>query len=238
MPIFGKGKKDTLEAYIPPEEYEPKFEIEDPPRVKFIEGTVPVVHKELFREINEYWDLLHPLVRDMIVSWIEVYEKIAKQVQELRESLDTERRKNLLTIENIQELQDKIRELSSQLYNETLMRKDLEGRLKDVQSQLTEQFEKEKKALQYLVSTNLNVSEETLEEALKKALEASASPEEVQRLQQRVKELEEQLKKEREENQKIQEEIANAFQEKIIYYDNLLQQYKEQLGITDEENQE
>ncbi len=234
MPLFGKGKKDSLETYIPIEEYEPKFEIDDPPRVRFIEGTVPVVHKELFREIQEYWDLLHPLVRDMIVSWIEVYEKIGKEIKELRESLDTERRKNLLTIENIQELQDKVRELSSQLYNETLMRKDLETRLRDVQAQLTEQFEKEKKALQYLVSSNLQVSEDTLEDALKKALEASASPEEVKRLQEKVRELEEQLRKEREQNQKIQEEIANAFQEKIIYYDNLLRQYKEQLGITDE----
>ena len=30
-------------------------------------------------------------------------------------------------------------------------------------------------------------------------------------------------------------EIAEAFQEKIVYYDNLVRSYKEQLGITDEE---
>ncbi len=238
MSIFGKRKKETLETYFPVAEYEPKFEIEEPPRVKFIEGTVPVVHKELWREIIEYWDLIHPLVRDMIVSWIEVYEKTAKEIKELRDSLDTEKRKALITMENIQELQDKVRELSQQLHNETLMKRDLEERLQDVTAQIREQYEKEKKALELLVSSKIDVSEKTLEEALEKALSKATSPEQVQRLEKRVKELEEKLKREREENERIQMEIAEAFQEKILYYDNLVRSYKEQLGITDEEFEE
>ena len=72
-------------------------------------------HKNLESDINEYWDLLHPLVADFINSYANVYQKMAEELGSSRSDIEAVRRQLTFEQSNVNELNDKIRELQKTL---------------------------------------------------------------------------------------------------------------------------
>ncbi len=70
----------------------------------------------------------------------------------------------------------------------------------------------------------------SVDNVLNEVSKAGASSEEVKRLNDKIKTLEEKIEMEREENEKIQGEISTSFMEKLLHYDEMINNYKERLG--------
>jgi uncharacterized protein (DUF342 family) len=225
--IFSKKGKKTLFDYIT--EHEPYNAIDDVKTPNYIEGTVSVEHKELENDISEYWDLLHPLIQDFINSYAIVYEKMGTEVSNARDEIDAERRKLTFEQDNVQDLSDQIRELKGVYQNETVVRRDLEERLKDEREMLQAQFDEEKRALKIIADSKLTEGV-NLDSVLSEVGKAVESSEGVKRLKSKIDELESKIKMEREENERIQGELSTSFMEKITRYDEMIQNLKARLG--------
>ncbi len=225
--MFGRKKKKSLDDYYP--DHEPYFNIDQMKRVAYVEGTGSVEHKELENLIDEYWDLLHPLVQDFINSYAKTYEKLAEKYQEVKNKVDNARRALTLEQENVQELADEIRELKKALANEATIRKDLEERLKDERETMEAHFAQEKKALELIAQAKFPEGTD-IQTIIKEISNNIGSSEEVERLRKRIRDLEEKIKEEREENERIQAELSQSFMEKILKADEIIQNLKERLG--------
>ena len=226
--MFSKKGKKNIWDYV--ESHEPYNPIEDLKKPKYVEGTVSVEHKELEKDIEEYWDLLHPLVADFINSYAITYEKMSKEVEASKESIEASRRNLTFEQQNVQDLSDQMREIKGQLQNEVVKRRDLEERLKDERDMLTSQFNEEKRALQILAETNMGDVAGNIDAIVRKVSSNVSSSEEVKRLKQKIDEYEQKIKEEREENERIQGELSTSFMEKITKYDEMIQNLKSRLG--------
>lgn len=227
--MFKKGKK-TIFDYVT--DHEPYNAIEELTIPNYLEGTISVDHKELESDIAEYWDLIHPLIADFINSYANSYTKIAVEVSKSREDIDAERRKLTFEQQNVQDLTDEIRSITGSLQNESVIRRDLEERLRDERAMMESQFAEEKRSLTLIADSKL-AEGVSLENVLKQVGKAVSSSEEVKRLKNKVTDLEEKIKSEREENETIQGELSMSFMEKITKYDEMIQNLKARLGDED-----
>ncbi|MCH8906784.1 MAG: hypothetical protein IH840_06820 [Candidatus Heimdallarchaeota archaeon] len=225
--MFGKRQKKSLWDYVT--EHEPYHPIEELKTPKYADGTVSVEHKELEADLAEYWDLLHPLVADFVNSYATTYEKISSEIEESRESLVAARRSLTFEQENVNELSDTVRQITGQLQNEMVMRKDAEERLKDERDMLQNQFNEEKRALQLIAESKL-AEGLTLDSIMEEVNKSVGSSEEIKRYKMKIEELENKIKAEREENERIQGELSTSFMEKITRYDEMIQNLKKRLG--------
>ncbi|MDH5401735.1 MAG: hypothetical protein OEY49_04515, partial [Candidatus Heimdallarchaeota archaeon] len=150
--MFGKKNK-TIFDYVM--SWEPKHQIEDLIRPTYLENTASVDHRELEKDVHEYWDLLHPMIQDFINSYALTYQKMSKEMSEFREQLDGYRRKLTLEQQNVQDLSDELREVKATLHEEAVMRRDLDERLKDESTALQARFDDEKRALEIIANTKL-----------------------------------------------------------------------------------
>lgn len=225
--MFSKKGKKTIWDYV--QAHDPYNAIEDLMKPKYIDGTVSVEHKELEKDIEEYWDLLHPLVGDFINSYAITYQKMSKEIEDAREGLESARRNLTFEQQNVQDISDQIRLIKGEFQNEVVKRKDVEERLKDERAMLQSQFNEEKRSLQILAETNIGEGA-NIDEVLKKVTANVSSSEEVKRLKNKIEEFETKIKDEREENERIQGELSMSFMEKITKYDEMIQNLKSRLG--------
>ncbi|OLS26471.1 MAG: hypothetical protein HeimC2_14880 [Candidatus Heimdallarchaeota archaeon LC_2] len=225
--MFGKKGQKTLFDYIT--SHDPYNEIDDLYKPVYLEGTVSVEHKELENDIEEYWGLIHPLVRDYINSNSIVYEKMSKEVGEAREHIESARRSLTFEQQNVQEMSDQYREIKGELQNEIVKRRDLEERLKDEREMLTTQFNQEKRSLEIIAETKMQEGVK-LADVLAEVGKSISGSDEVKRYKEKVIELEEKITQEREENERIQGELSTSFMEKITRYDEMIQNLKARLG--------
>ncbi|MHA2252940.1 MAG: hypothetical protein ACXAD7_21435 [Candidatus Kariarchaeaceae archaeon] len=224
--MFKKGKK-TLFDYIT--EHDPYNPIEDLLRPNYLEGTATVEHKELENDIAEYWDLLHPLIADYINSYADLYNKMGKEVGGAREEIDAHRRSLTFEQQNVQDLSAQISEIKGAFQNETVIRRDLEERLRDEREMMETQFKEEKRALELIASSKITEGAK-LDDILNHVGNAVSSSDEVMRLKKKIEELEGKVTSEREENERIQGELSTSFMEKITRYDEMIQNLKARLG--------
>jgi peptidoglycan hydrolase CwlO-like protein len=151
------------------------------------------------------------------------------EVSNARDEIDAERRKLTFEQDNVQDLSDQIRELKGVYQNETVVRRDLEERLKDEREMLQAQFDEEKRALKIIADSKLTEGV-NLDSVLSEVGKAVESSEGVKRLKSKIDELESKIKMEREENERIQGELSTSFMEKITRYDEMIQNLKARLG--------
>jgi hypothetical protein len=223
--MFRKPKK-TIFDYV--EHHDAYNDVEDLLTPKYLENTVSIEHRELQGYIEEYWDLLHELVRDYINSYALVYKKIGKELEDNRDHLENSRRQLTFEQQNVQDLADEMREIKGALQSEVVVRRDLESRLNDERSMMEAQFKEEKRALELIADSNLK--DASMDEVMKKLQSSIGSSEKVLALKAKVEKLEKQIQKEREENEAIQEEVSTSFMAKIVKSDEMIRNLKERLG--------
>jgi len=191
--MFGRSSRKTLFDFI--EEHEPYNSIEDIIRPNYLDGTASIEQKNLEADISEYWDLLHPLVADFINSYAKTYQKMAEEMSSSRSDIDSVRRQLSFEQQNVNDLNDRLREMQKTLQEEAVVRRDLEERLRDEREQMKAKFDEEKRALELIASSKIP-SGLSMEEFFSKIQSGVEDNAEVKRLQQKVKELEEKITKE------------------------------------------
>jgi len=225
--MFGKKKK-TLFDHI--KDYDnPYNEIEYLIKPAYKEKIVNSEHKQLEEDIEEYFDLIHPMVRDFINSYALLIERYNQEFEKAENSAKNARRSLTIEQENVQELTDQLREIKKQLASEGVIRRDLEERLKDERTHMQTVFNQEKRTLELLVEEKIPAGA-SLDDIVKRIAGNIGDSEETERLRKKVDELEKRLKEEREENEKIQEEISTSFMEKMVRSDEIISNLKKRLG--------
>lgn len=224
--MFGKKEK-TLIDYVP--DHEPYNDIYDFKKPKIPDDLNSVEHKELLKDIDEFWTVLHPLVADFINSYGLLFEKMLKDYQSAKDGVESARRQLTFEQQNVQDYADQVRDIKAQLQNEIVVRRDLETRLEDEREMLTSQFNTEKKSLEVLANAQLEPGM-SLDDIVKSLQTNIGDSEKVQRLEKKITDLEAQIKKEREENETIQGELSMSFMNKITKYDEQIRTLKERLG--------
>ena len=104
-----KYKGETIFNYIP--DYLPTFNVDNPVNVKLPPDRKDSRLKDVERELIEYWDLLHPMVREfliMVIKYVNEFGEGSDDLEHLRRSLDIE-------LSNSAELSDENRKLKSQV---------------------------------------------------------------------------------------------------------------------------
>jgi len=225
--MFGKKKK-TLFDHI--KDYDnPYNDIDYLIKPSYKEKIVNSEHKQLEEDIEEYFDLIHPMVRDFINSYALLIERYNKEFEKTENSANNARRSLTIEQENVQELTDQLREIKKQLASEGVIRRDLEERLKDERTHMQTVFNQEKRTLELLVEEKIPAGA-SLDDVVKRIAGNIGDSEETGRLRKKVDELEKRLKEEREENEKVQEEISTSFMEKMMRTDEIIGNLKKRLG--------
>jgi len=225
--MFGRNSRKTLFDYI--EEHEPYNAIEDIIRPNYLDGTASIEHKNLENDVAEYWDLLHPLVADFVNSYAKTYQTMAEELGSSRDDIESVRRQLTFEQSNVNDLNDRLRELQKTLQEEAVIRRDLEERLRDERKTMETKFKEEKRALELVASSNLPEGA-SIQDVISKVSEGVENSAEVQRLKQKVADLEEKIKTEREENERVQGELSTSFMEKITKMDEMVHNLKARLG--------
>ena len=136
--MFGKGK--TIFDYI--KEHTPFNSIDEVIIPEYMDNTVSDGHLTLDDDINEYWDVMHPLTKDYINSYANTYNKIT-ELGSQRSDMDNVRRQLSFEQQNVNELNDKIRELQKNLQEMAVEKRDLEDRLNDTSEMMENKYKGE-----------------------------------------------------------------------------------------------
>ncbi|MCG3219551.1 MAG: hypothetical protein KAR35_11100 [Candidatus Heimdallarchaeota archaeon] len=226
--MFRRKASRDLDEYIP--DYEPFWESEGKPSFKLPEGISNAAYDELSNLIDEYWAVLHPMIQDYIISWHEVGEKIAETMESAKKDSETASRRVRVEQNNLENLNTQIKEIRSQLSNESLIRRDLEERLKDETTQIKKQADEEKKALENIIASKFDLPGGAVEGALKQAMTDSLSTSEVEKMKTRMEKAEEELERAKGEFERIQAEVSDSFQKKVLDLQMKVSELEEELA--------
>ena len=226
--MFRRKASRDLDEYIP--DYEPFWESEGKPSFKLPEGITNAAYDELSDLIDEYWAVLHPMIQDYIISWHEVGDKIAESLQSAKKDSETAGRRVRVEQNNLEKLNTQIKELRAQLSNESLVRRDLEERLKDETTQIKKQADEEKKALENIIASKFDLPGGAVEGALKQAMTDSLSTSEVEKMKERMENAEKELERSKGEFERIQAEVSDSFQQKVLDLQMKVSELEEELA--------
>jgi hypothetical protein len=205
-----KYKGETIFNYLP--EYLPSVDIENPIFVKLPADRKDTRLKDVEREIIQYWEIIHPLVREHIVM-------LAKYVNDLgegTEEVDHLRRSLELEINNSAELSEENRKLKAQISDLVIDKKGLDEKLKDMMKSRPSISGEEFKALKMLTSSKFDVSSNDLETLLKRAIQEIRESEEIKRAREDRDKMQKELDEAKKNFEKIQTEVGETFQKKLL----------------------
>ncbi|MHA1866692.1 MAG: hypothetical protein ACTSXD_01355, partial [Candidatus Heimdallarchaeaceae archaeon] len=185
--MFKKYKGETIYNYIP--EYQPQVNVESPVFVKLPPDMKDPRLTDIEREIHQYWNIIHPLLREYIVMLARYIKQLGEgsdEIEHLRRSLDIE-------TQNSTQLSEENRELKAQVSDLLIEKKALQEKVEDLMKSRPTISADEFNALKMLTSSNFDVSKDDLETLLKKAVQTVRESEEI--------------KKAREERDKMRKEL-------------------------------
>ena len=226
--MFRRKASRDLDEYIP--DYEPFWESEGKPSFKLPKGISNEAYEELSDLVDEYWAVLHPMVQDYVIAWHEVGEKMAETMKAANKDAETASRRVKVEQNNLENLNTQIKEIRKQLSNESLIRRDLEERLKDETVQIKKQAQEEKRALENIIASKLDLQGEAVEEALQKAMVDSLSTSEVEKMKSRMEKAEKELEMAKEEFERIQAEVSDSFMKKVLDLQLKVSELEEELS--------
>lgn len=226
--MFRRKTSRDLNEYIP--DYEPFWDSEGKPSFKLPQGISNAAYDELSDLVDEYWAVLHPMIQDYVIAWHEVGEKIAESMISAKKDAETSSRRVKVEQNNLENLNVQIKEIRGQLSNESLIRRDLEERLKDETVQIKKQAEEEKRALENIIASKHDLTGGAVEDALKQAMTASLSTAEVEKMKSRMIKAEEELERAKEEFERIQAEVSDSFQKKVLDLQLKVSELEEELS--------
>ncbi len=226
--MFRRKATSDLSEYIP--DYEPFWESEGKPSFDLPKEIKNAAYDELSDLVDEYWAVLHPMIQDYIISFHEVGEKMAEIMVSSKKDSETAGRRVKVEQNNLEKLNAQIKEIRGQLSNESLIRRDLEERLKDETVQIKKQAGDEKKALENIIASKFDLPGGAVEDALAKAMTDSLSTTEVEKMKSRMEKAETELERAKEEFERIQAEVSDSFQKKVLDLQLKVSELEEELS--------
>ena len=210
-----KYKGETIYDYIP--DYYSSVNIESPVFTKLPPGQKDARLKDVERELVQYWELLHPMVREyltMVVRYMNQYGEGSEELEHLRRSLD---------------LEDN-RKLKSQLADVMVEKKALDEKVNDLLSNKPQISDEEIRAMKLTLSSGANISETSLEGLLKKAVQEVRESEEIKSAREDRQKMKKELDDAKEHFEKTQTEVGITFQKKLLEAQAKIDELEEELS--------
>lgn len=221
-----KYKGETIFNYIDPVEYQPSINIDSPFFVKLPKDIKDLKLKDLERTLHQYWDLIHPLIREyilMITKYINKFGEDLEEVEHLQRSLDLE-------IQNSAELAEENRKLKEQLSDLMIEKKGLEEKIRDLMKARPEVSKEEVESLKLLVSSKFDVSSGDIGTLLAKAVQEVRETEAIKKAKEETEKMRKELEEAKAKFEKTQQEVGETFQKKLMEYQARIEELEEELA--------
>ena len=219
-----KHKGETIFNYIP--DYLPSFNVDNPVYVKLPPDRKDSRLKDVERELLEYWDLLHPLVREFmmrIVKYMNEFGEGSDDLDHLRRSLDIE-------LNNSAELSDENRKLKAQISDLIIEKKASEEKIHDLMSNRPMITAEELQGLKMLVSSKFDISSGSVEELMVKAVQEAKESDVVKKAKEDTDKMKRELEEAKAGFEKTQAEVGETFQKKLLESQNRIDELEEELA--------
>jgi hypothetical protein len=219
-----KHKGETIFNYVP--DYLPSFNVDSPVYVKLPSDKKDTRLKDVERELIEYWELLHPIVREymiMIVKYVNELGQGTDDLEHLRRSLDIE-------LSNSSELSDENRKFKAQVADLLVEKKALNEKVSDMISNRPIVSAEELQSLKMLISTKYDVSSGSLDELMVKAVQEARESEEIKRAKDERDKMKKELEEAKEHFEKTQAEVGETFQKKLLESQVRIEELEEELA--------
>lgn len=219
-----KYKGETIYDYIP--DYYSSINIESPVFTKLPPGQKDARLKDVERELVQYWELLHPMVREymtMIIRYMNQYGEGSEDLEHLRRSLDLE-------LTNSSELSEDNRKLKSQLADVLVEKKALDEKVNDLLSSRPQVSDEEIRAMKLALSSKTDISESNIEDLLKKSVQEVRESDEMKRAREDKDKMKKELEDAKEHFEKTQAEVGITFQKKLLESHARIEELEEELA--------
>jgi len=219
-----KYKGETIYDYVP--DYYSSVNIESPVFTKLPPGKKDARLKDVERELVQYWELLHPMVREyltMVVRYMNQYGEGSEDLEHLRRSLDLE-------LQNSSELSEDNRKLKSQLADVMIEKKALDEKINDLLSSQPEVSNEEIRAMKLTLASKADISENNIKDLLKRSLQEVRESEEIKRAREERDRMKKELEDAKEHFEKTQTEVGVTFQKKLLEAQTKIDELEEQLA--------
>ena len=222
--MFKKYKGETIYNYIP--EYQPQVNVESPVFVKLPPDMKDPRLTDIEREIHQYWNIIHPLLREyivMIARYIKQLGEGSDEIEHLRRSLDIE-------TQNSTQLSEENRELKAQVSDLLIEKKALQEKVEDLMKSRPTISADEFNALKMLTSSNFDVSKDDLETLLKKAVQTVRESEEIKKAREERDKMRKELEEAKAHFEKTQQEVGETFQKRLLEAQRRIEELEEELA--------
>jgi hypothetical protein len=218
-----KHKGETIYKHLP--EYLPSIGTENPIFVKLPPDRKDTRLKDVEREVIQYWDIIHPLVKEYII----MLTKYVNELGEGTEAVDHLKRSLDLEINNSAELSNENRKLKAQISDLVVDKKGLNEKVQDLIKARPSVSAEEVKALKMLTSSQFDVSSGDLENLLKQAVQEVRESDEIKKAREDRDKMQKELDEEKKNFDRIQIEVGETFQKKLLTLQTRIDELEEEL---------
>ena len=223
MSNYKKFKGETIENYI--QEYIPLINVDDPTFVKLPVDKKDNRLKDIEREIFQYWQLINPIIREyikMIVDYLNDFGAGTENLESLRRSLDLE-------LQNSSELSNENRKLKAQVSEMMIDKKMLREKYDDLIKEKPTVSKEEFESLKLMTSSKYDVSTGDFETLLSKALQDVRESDAMKKAREEKEKMQKELESEKARFEKIQKDVGETFQKKLMEYQARQDELEEEL---------
>ncbi|MCK5141161.1 MAG: hypothetical protein KAQ70_03125, partial [Candidatus Heimdallarchaeota archaeon] len=182
--------------------------------------------KDVERELVEYWELLHPIVREymiMIVKYVNELGQGTDDLEHLRRSLEIE-------LSNSSELSDENRKFKAQVADLLIEKKALKEKVDDMMSNRPIINAEELQSLKMLISSKYDVSSGSLDELMANAVQEARESEEIKKAKEERDKMKKELEEAKNHFEKTQAEVGETFQKKLLESQVRIEELEEELA--------
>ena len=205
-----KYKGETIYDYVP--DYYPTTNVENPVFTRLPPGRKDPRMKDVERELIQYWELLHPMVREYMISIIRYMNEFgegSEDLEHLRRSLDLE-------LTNSSELSEENRQLKAQISDLVIEKKALDEKVGDLLGSQPQVTAEEINAMKLLISSQTNLSVSDIEEKMRKAVQEVRESKEMLEAREDRDKMKKELEDAKEHFEKTQVEVGETFQKRLL----------------------
>lgn len=219
-----KYKGETIYDYVP--DYYSTVNVDNPVFTKLPPGTKDARLKDVERELAQYWEILHPMVKEyliMVIRYMNEYGEGSEHIEHLRRSLDLE-------LNNSAELSEENRQLKSQLSDVIVDKQALEERVTDLIAERPRSSAEEIKAMELLIGSKADISSDNIQQLLKDAVQQVRESDEIKKAIEDRAKMKKELDEAKAHFEKTQADVGITFQKKIINLQTKIDELEEELS--------
>ena len=219
-----KYKGETIYDYVP--DYYPTTNVENPVFTKLPPGRKDSRMKDVERELVQYWEIVHPMIREYLITIIRYMNEFGEGTEDivhLRRSLDLE-------LTNSAELSEENRKLKAQISDLVVEKKALDEKVSDLLASRPQQTAEEIDAMKLLVSSQTDLSTANIDEKLRNAVQEVKESAEMKKAREDREKMKKELEDAKEHFEKTQTEVGVTFQKKLLEAQSQIDELESELA--------